>query len=65
MGRHRTDPRGMSRYLAVAGAALLVVVLLVVGGFALKSALTTKSQGHSSPSPTHAGPSQHSTKRAG
>jgi hypothetical protein len=27
--------------------------------------LTTKSQGHSSPSPTHAGPSQHSTKRAG
>jgi hypothetical protein len=42
----------MTRYLAVAGAALLVLVLLIVGGFALKSALTTKSQTHTSPSPT-------------
>lgn len=54
----------MSRYLAVAGAALLVVVLLVVGGFALKSALTTKGQAHPSSPATHAGPS-HTAKSRG
>lgn len=46
----------MNRYLAVAGAALLVIVLLVVGGIALKSALSPKSQPHSSPTPTHGAP---------
>ena len=54
VGRHRGDPGGTSRYLAVAGAALLVLVLLIVGGLALKSALSTKNQAHPSPSPTQA-----------
>lgn len=51
----------MNRYLAVAGAALLVIVLLVVGGIALKSALATKSQPHSSPAPTHGAPTHPAT----
>ena len=57
-GRHRTDPGGTGRWLAYAGAALLVLVLLIVGGLALKSALTTKGQGHPVPTPTHAADSQ-------
>ena len=57
-GRHRTDPGGTGRWLAYAGAALLVLVLLIVGGLALKSALTTKGQGHPSPTPTHAADSE-------
>ena len=48
----------MSRYLAVAGAAILVLVLLIVGGIALKSALSTKGQPHASPSPTRAASSR-------
>jgi hypothetical protein len=57
----------MGRYLAVAGAALLVVVLIVVGGIALKSALTSKGQGHPSPTPTptHSGPAHHATRSPG
>lgn len=48
----------MTRYLALAGAGLLVLALLIVGGLALKSALTSKDQGRPSPTPTHAAFSQ-------
>ena len=57
-GRHRSDPGGTGRYLAVAGAALLVLVLLIIGGLALKSALSPKGPAHTSPSPTQAAATQ-------
>jgi len=39
MGRHKSDPRGTNRYIAAAGAVVIAVVLLVVGGLALSSVL--------------------------
>lgn len=42
-----------------------MLVLLIVGGFALKSALSTKGQGHPSPTPTKAADTQPATGSTG
>jgi len=39
MGRHKTDPHGAGRYVALTGAVLVALVLLVIGGMALSSVL--------------------------
>lgn len=40
VGRHRNDPRGTGQVLAIAGAVLLVLALVVLGGFFLYRSVT-------------------------
>ena len=42
MGRHRNDPLGHGRYVIAVGAVVLLLVLIGVAVFALRSALATK-----------------------
>jgi hypothetical protein len=39
VGRHKSDPHGTGRYVAVGGGIVLLVVLLIVGGLALYGSL--------------------------
>lgn len=39
MGRHKSDPHGTGRYVAVGGGIFLLVILIVVGGLALYGSL--------------------------
>jgi hypothetical protein len=39
VGRHKSDPHGTGRYVAVGGTIMLLVVLLIVGGLALYGSL--------------------------
>jgi hypothetical protein len=39
VGRHKSDPHGTGRYMAVGGGIALLVILLIIGGLALYGSL--------------------------
>lgn len=52
MGRHRSDPRGLGRYLLLVAVAVVALALVVVGVLALRGTLTSKKPPHT-PTPSH------------
>jgi hypothetical protein len=60
VGRHRSDPRGLGRYLLLGVVAVVVLVLVIVGVLALRGALSSKKPAHS-PTPSSVGNAQSHT----
>lgn len=59
MGRHRSDPRGLGRYLLLGVVAVVAITLVVVGVMSLRGALSSKKPPHT-PTPTsQRGPQTH------
>jgi len=54
VGRHRSDPRGLGRYLLLGAVAVVVLALVIVGVLALRGALSSKKPART-PQPTSAG----------
>jgi hypothetical protein len=48
VGRHRSDPRGLGRYLLLGVVGVAALALVVVGVFALRGALASKNPPHTS-----------------
>ena len=65
MGRHRSDPGGLGRYLLLGVVGVAALALVVVGVLALRGALSSKKPPHTStPSPSSTSPAASVQRRS-
>jgi len=63
VGRHRSDPRGLGRYLLLGVVAVVALALVVAGVIALRGALSSKRAQHT-PSPSSLGVRSHTVPQS-